>query len=74
MEYSMVDITDMQCWIFRMAQKKWNIPPGECAKIFRKYDIFGFIEECYDTLHLNSYQTVLDDVELILAESGVVMA
>lgn len=74
MEYSRVDITDMQCWVFRMAQKKWNITARECAEIFKKYNIFGFIEECYDTLHLSGYQAVLDDVEMILSGNGVVLA
>lgn len=26
-----IDIADMQCWIFRMAQTKWNLLPNECA-------------------------------------------
>lgn len=71
MEYNHVDITDMQCWVFRMAQKKWKISAKECTDIFKKYDILGFIEECYDTLHLSSYQAALDDVEEILASNGV---
>lgn len=29
------DIADMQCWVFRMAQVKWNISPKECAAIFK---------------------------------------
>ena len=34
-----IDIADMQCWIFRMAQEKWNIPPEDCADLFKKYDL-----------------------------------
>ncbi len=60
------DIADMQCWVFRMAQVKWKISAKECADIFRKNDVFGFIAECYDSLHLNSYACVLDDVETLL--------
>ena len=50
-----IDIADMQCWIFRMAQSKWKMSPSDCAELFKKYDILGFIADCYDILHLNSY-------------------
>lgn len=65
------DIADMQCWVFRMAQSKWNISAKECAEIFKKYDIYGFISECYDFLHLNSYACALSDVETLLKNKGV---
>ncbi len=66
-----VSVTDMQCRIFRMAEKKWKITPEECVELFRKYDIFGFIEECYELLHLNGYNCVLDDIETLLKNQGV---
>ena len=65
------DIADMQCWVFRMAQVKWNMSAKECAAIFKKYNIFGFIADCYDSLHLNSYACALDDVETLLHNQGV---
>lgn len=66
-----IDIADMQCWIFRMAQEKWNIPPEDCADLFKKYDILGFISECYELLHVSSYENALADVEDILQANGV---
>lgn len=66
-----LDIADMQCWVFRMAQSKWNIPSSACAELFKKYDILGFISECYDILHLNGYNCVLQDVETLLKNKGV---
>lgn len=68
-----IDIADMQCWIFRMAQTKWHLSPEECASIFKQYDIFGFINKCYDILHLSSYECALDDVEELLKNKGVVV-
>ena len=47
-----LDIADMRCWIFRMAQSKYKMPPKECAEFFKKYDILGFISECYEFLHV----------------------
>lgn len=69
-EYN-VDIADMQCWVFRMAQSKWKMSPSDCAELFKKYDILGFISECYDILHLNGYACVLHDVETLLKNRGV---
>lgn len=66
-----IDIADMQCWIFRMAQEKWNIPPEDCADLFKKYDILGFISECYELLHVSSYENALADVEDILQANVV---
>lgn len=65
------DIADMQCWIFRTAQSKWKISPKECAELFKKYDILGFISECYELLHVSSYNCALEDVEEILKANGV---
>lgn len=66
-----IDIADMQCWVFRMAQTKWNMSARECAHLFQQYDILGFISECYDSLHLNSYACALADVERLLRNRGV---
>lgn len=66
-----IDVADMQCWVFHMAQAKWKIPAADCAALFRKYDVLGFISECYDSLHLNGYACVLHDVETLLKKRGV---
>ena len=65
------DIADMQCWVFHMAQSKWKMSPEDCAELFKKYDILGFISECYDILHFNGYACVLHDVENLLKNRGV---
>lgn len=62
-----IDIADMQCWVFRMAQTRWHISPLECAALFKKYDILGYILECYDLVCTYSYYHVVDDAEAILA-------
>jgi hypothetical protein len=65
-----IDVADMQCWVFRMAQTQWKIPPAQCAKIFQENNVFGYLEDCYDVLHLSSYQCALDDVETLLRKRG----
>ncbi len=66
-----IAIEDMQCWVFRHAQRKWNISGAECAKIFKEYDLLSFISECYDLLHVSGYQHALDEIEGILHSKGV---
>ena len=63
-----IDIMDMECRLFRMAQKEWKLNPSECAKIFSRYKVFDFIEDCYDSLHLSSYKCALDDIHTLLAK------
>lgn len=66
-----IGIADMQCWIFRHAQRDWNLSPAQCADLFKQYDILGYIAECYDILHVSSYQSALDEARDILASKGV---
>ena len=68
-----IDIADMQCWVFRIAQTRWHISPIECAELFKKYDILGYISECYDLLCTYSYYHVVDDAEAILAGHNVLV-
>lgn len=71
MSQEQINISHMQCWIFRMAQRKWNRTPEETAAIFQAHDIFAFIAEFYDTLHLSSYAYALEDIERMLVQKGV---
>lgn len=71
MSQEQIAIADMQCWVFRHAQKKWHLSPSACADLFKKYDLLGYIAECYDLLHVSSYQCALDDIEDILHRKEV---
>lgn len=64
------DIQNMQTWIFRKAQIKWNVSPHRCVEIFKKNKIFDFISECYELLHVSSYDCALEEVECILRANG----
>lgn len=71
MSREQIGIADMQCRVFRMAQKKWNLSSAECSDVFKEYRILSFISDCYENLRLNSYKCALDDVEELLRNSGV---
>ena len=38
-EYN-IDIADMQCWVFRMAQSKWKMSPSECFSTTEVMSVF----------------------------------
>ena len=71
MSREQIGIADMQCRVFRMAQTKWKMTSAQCADLFEMYRILDFISDCYDTLHLSSYQCALNDVEELLHNKGV---
>lgn len=66
-----VDIADVQCWVFRMAQTKWGKTPEECTKIFQENEVFEYISKSYGILHLSSYECALKDVEDFLRNRGI---
>lgn len=71
MSEKQINIIHMQCWLFRLAQTKWNRTPMETASLFMDFNIFDYIADCYDLLHLSSYHHALSDIEAILAQKGV---
>nr|WP_256368289.1 DUF3791 domain-containing protein [Adlercreutzia sp. ZJ473] len=60
----------MQCWLLRMAEKKWHMPAPQVAALFQQHDVFGYLAGFYDILHLSSYDLALADVESYLRSKG----
>ncbi len=67
------EIQEMKCFAFRIAQTRWHVTPCRCAEIFALCGAYGFIEECYDILHLSGYECVVNDIEKIAAAEGIVI-
>lgn len=65
------DVADMQCWLVRMAQKRWSLPAAEVTRIFRIHGVYQYIDNLYDLLHLSSYDCALDSVEKMLRSQGI---
>ena len=70
MSQEQVDIADMQCWVFRLAQKRWHKTARECLALFERYGVLSYIEELYGLLHVSGYQSALDDVEIMMRAQG----
>lgn len=73
MRQKQINISHMQCWVFRLAQTRWNKTPMETAMLFKQHDVFPFIEEFYDTLHMSSYDHALDVITTMLKQNGVLI-
>lgn len=60
------DLYQIQVRLFRLAQLKWNISAPKCSEIFKKYDIYGYIETCYEFFHVQGDEASLSDIEKYL--------
>ena len=66
-------INHMKCYLFRMAQEKWKLSAFDTVKLFKENQLFEYTDDCYDLLHLSSYQLALHDFETILRNRGIVI-
>ncbi|MBQ9007757.1 MAG: DUF3791 domain-containing protein [Clostridia bacterium] len=64
------EVLFLEARIFAEFVRKFNIKPKEANRVFEKYGIWTYIEECYDTLHMNGDDYILNDVEHILQRKG----
>ena len=67
------EVLFMETRIFSEYCKKMNMPPKEVNRLFNLFRIWEYIESCYDTLHLNGDECVIDDVQMIIKKKGAVV-
>lgn len=67
------EILYMETRIFSEFYKRKSISAREANKLFNMYDIWGFIESCYDYLHLGSDELVLEDIQKIMNNQGALV-
>lgn len=60
------DKQKQECWVFRIAQKKWGITGRDCIKIFKENDIFNIITEDMNMLKESSEYYIVCNIEDIL--------
>lgn len=61
----------MQVRLIRLAAEELDIPIQEINALFKKYDVLGFIEECFGLFHMEGDYAVLDDILCYLRNKGV---
>ena len=64
------DLYQIQVRLFRLAQLKWNISAAKCSELFKKYDIYGYIETCYEIYHTQGDEESFKDIEKYLENLG----
>ena len=67
-------IIHMQVRIARMATEKWNLPVAEVAKLFRQYQVFEYIRDCFGIFHVEGDEAIWEDVVPYLRSRGCVYA
>jgi len=60
----------MQTRIARLASEKWNMPIDKIANIFKRYNVFDYIEKGFGIFHCEGDDAVFDDVEEYLSRKG----
>ena len=63
----------MSVRLFRLAIERWNLSRQECAFLFRKYDIFGYIADAYEEFHEQGDEANIDDIEAYLTAKGAIV-
>lgn len=65
------EILYMEMRLLQQFCVKHNIPSISANKLFKEHAIWNYIEDCYNTLHLNGDEYILNDIEQIMAARGV---
>lgn len=61
----------MQARMVRRAAEKWKISIEDTTKIFVKYRVLQYIEECFGIFHVQGDEAVLEDIEEYLKNRGI---
>ena len=60
----------LQVRLFRLAQINWNVDSKKCSEIFNKYEIYDYIETCYDFFHIQGDEENFHDIMAYLNTKG----
>lgn len=64
------EILFMQMRLFRIYRDQAGISAQACNALFEAHGIWKFIADCYDYLHLEGDEAVLEDIRTKLAAEG----
>ena len=65
------EISFMQTRMIRLASEEWQLPIDRIVEIFRKMNVFSYIEKGYGIFHCEGDEAVLDDIGEFLARKGI---
>lgn len=64
------DLYQIQVRLFRLAQIKWQISAPQCSELFKEYDIYAYISNCYEIYHAQGDEASLYDIEKYMENLG----
>ena len=65
------EITFMQTRLIRLASEEWHTTIQKVSRLFEKYGILKFIEDCYGVFHTEGDEAVFDEINVVLDHKGV---
>ena len=67
------EVLFMEARLFRMFWQKHGLAPRQALDLFETYNVWEFIESCYDSLHTSSDACALADIDQLLANQGATL-
>ena len=61
----------MQTRMIRLASEMWDMSIETIVKLFTKYNVLKYIEECFDLFHMEGDQAILEDITAYLKNKEV---
>lgn len=63
-------VLNMQIALILFLKKEWKIDFSQLSDIFRKYDVLGYIDACYENYNSTGNQGILEDLEEYIEMQG----
>lgn len=65
------ELTFMQTRLIRLASEEWHMSVERVVELFRKADVFDYIETGYGIFHCEGDEAVLEDIAEFLERKGI---
>ena len=65
------EVIYMEVRVFREFLNRFKMKAADAYHLFEENDIWGYIESCYEVLHMGADETVLNDIQKILQKNGI---
>ena len=67
------EVLYMELRLLQQFCQNHNYLSKDANALFNRYGIWEYIEDCYDTLHMNGDEYILNDINEILTAQGAVL-
>ena len=64
------EVLNMQLTLIPILAQAWNKPYSELSDIFKKYDVPGYIDVCYEKYNSTGNQGIIDDLKDYIEMQG----